>query len=184
VITLATISGNGSRPSVFGSSVAKGRTFHPTLGQPLPSDWYSRGQDALAGFASLRARLARVADAAERSRILAWIGDPAKFGTPAYRYLAVKADSDVAQRAGNAENYSNPNVTERVSALEDSVRQLDAMVTNAETAFGQLAQPVALEPVAQPPASPKQDWTTPALIGVGIVAAGLVIAKISRGGRK
>ena len=184
MITIATISGNGSRPSVFGSSVSKTRTFHPTLGQPTSGDWYSRGQAALAGFDDLRARLASVADAAERGRILAWIGDPAKFGTPAYRYLAVKADSDAAQRAGNAENYSNPNVTERVSLLEDSVRQLDSMVSNAETAFGKLSQPVALEPVAQTSGPAKPDWTTPALIGVGIVAAGIVVAKFAKGGKR
>lgn len=184
MITLATISGNGSRPSVFGSSSDKTRGFHPTLGQPVSSDWYSRGQAALRSFDEIRARLARVADAGERERILAWIGDPSKSGTAAYRYLAVQADASAAQRAGTAESYSNPNVIDRVSLLEDSVRQFDAMVTNAETAYGQLTQPVALAPIAQAPATPKQDWTTPALIGIGIVAAGLVIAKVAKGGRK
>lgn len=181
MIELATISSNGSRPSIFGSSVSKGRTFHPTLGQPAPADWYSRGQAALAKFDELSGRQARIADAGERARILAWMGDPAKSGTPAYRYFAVQADAGAAQRAGNTENYSNGNVTDRVLALEDSVRQLDTMVTNAETAFGQLA--VSTESAAQP-APAKPDWTTPVLIGAAVVAAGLVVAKLARGGRR
>jgi len=184
VIELATISGNGLRPSLFGSSVDKTRTFHPTLGQPTSSEWYARGQAAVAAFDGLRARVARVADAGERGRILAWIGDPAQPGTPAFRYLAVGADLAAAQRAGGAETYSNPGAVERVTALEDSVRQLDSMVTNAETAYGQLTQPVSLEPVAQAPAPARQDWTTPALIGVGIVAAGIVVAKLAGKGRR
>lgn len=183
MITLATISGNGSRPSIFGSSSDKTRGFHPTLGQPTSPDWYTRAQAAISDFDALRARLARVADPGERARILAWFGDPAQAGTPANRYLAVGADASAAQRAGTAASYANPTVTDRVALLEDSVRQLDAMVTNAETAYGQLTQPVALAPITQA-STQKQDWTTPALIGIGLVTAGIVIAKITKKGRR
>ncbi len=176
------ISGNRVRPSLFGASVHRTSTFHPTaarsssLGQASPGDWYNRATTAMQQYQQLYARLGYIANDAERNRIVAFLGDPAKSGTPAYRYAAVNADATAAARGGTLDPYSNPNVTDRVAALEDSVKQFDSMVSSAEASFGRLAQPVNLtqQPAGAPAAAPT-DYTTPILIGAGVIALGLIV---------
>ncbi len=126
-------------------------------------------------YQQLYARLGYIANDAERNRIVAFLGDPAKSGTPAYRFAAVNADATAAARGGTLDPYTNPNVTDRVAALEDSVKQFDSMVSSAEASFGRLAQPVSLtqQPAAAPAAA--ADYTTPILIGAGVIALGLIV---------
>ncbi len=181
------ISGNRARPSLFGTSVHRTSSFHPTLarsaslGQVSPGDWYNRATSAMSQYQQLYGRLAYISNDAERARILSFLGDPAKSDSPAYRYLAVNADATAAARTGTLDPYSNPNVTDRVAALEDSVKQFDSMVTSAETAFGKLAQPVSLQNPTAPAAAATAptNYTTPILMGAGIIALGLVAVHLS-----
>jgi hypothetical protein len=65
-IRIVQISGNGMRPSLFGSSVAQNIGFHAApariwLGQ-TSQDWYRRAKESLAKFDNLLNRTAMIAN--------------------------------------------------------------------------------------------------------------------------
>jgi hypothetical protein len=188
-IRMVPVSGNGARPSLFTSSVSDGLGFHPTLaggywiGQ-APEEWYRRAKESLAAFEALLDRTAKIANKTERERILAWVGRPTTEGTPAYRYARVKADL-----LEDVERYTPPNVDayklerrqNRIKELEDFNKEFQTMVSNAETAFGKLPEPVVIEKekiirVPGAPAAPgAPDWTLPLIIGGGAVGVALLV---------
>lgn len=195
-IMLVPISGNGGRPSLFGSSVAQGTGFHPTLsggywmGQgTTPQDWYNRAKAAVAKFDQLLSRTSRIASKTERDAILEWVGNASTDATPAYRYATVKSDlSDVERFTPPAvQDYQVSRRQGRIEKLEDFNREFEAKVSTAETAHGRLPEPAVIErekivtPGAAPPAPAGTDWTLPLAVGGGAVAVALLVTLLAGG---
>jgi len=193
-IRLVPISGNGLRPSLFGSSVAQNLGFHAApaarirLGQ-TPQDWYRRAKEALAKFDKLLDRTARIANKTEREAILAWVGISAVEDTPAYRYANVKSDlmTDVeAYTPPNVDAYKVERRTNRIEKLEAFNREFEAKVSNAETVYGKLPEPTVIErerivqPRAEAPAA-GTDWTLPLAVGGGAIAVAIVVTLLAKG---
>jgi thiamine pyrophosphate-dependent acetolactate synthase large subunit-like protein len=192
---MAPISGNGFRPSLFNVSVAQTRTFHPTLagGQQqgawlgqTPSDWYQRAKTALPRFDELLARTAKIANQTERNRVLDWVGKASTQDSPAYRYASVK--SDLQQ---DVEAYTPPNVNayqverrqNRVEKLENYNKEFAAMVSNAETVYGRLPEPVVIERekiVSQQVGGGTPGWVLPVAVGAGALAVAGIITLLAK----
>lgn len=173
----AAISGNTSRPSFFGSSVQHSQGFHATLGSAdlnsTPADWYRRAKEATAKYDDLAVRINRIGDQAERKKIQDWIGSPIVDGTPANRAQVVLTDirEDVESFIpANVNAYQVPVRTDRIQKLEDTNRDIEALVTTGEAAHGIL--PVG-QGVITPPANEPAGWILPAVVvasSIGIAA--------------
>lgn len=192
-IMFVPISGNGARPSLFGSSVAQVPGFHPTLaggywmGQ-TPQEWYGRAKAAVAKFDELLTRTSRVASKTERDAILAWVGTAAQDGTPAYRYATVKSDlTDVERFTPPAvQDYQLERRQSRVTKLEDFNKEFETKVSTAEAAHGRLPEPTVIErerivSPAAAPAAAGTDWTMPLIVGGGAVAVALLVSLLAGG---
>lgn len=176
------VSSPTARPSLFaevGPYAFRGSLGSASLGQ-TPQEWYRRAKDALAKFDGLLNRLARVANQTERENILRWVGTSAQEDTPAERYASVKSDLQT-----DVEAYTPPNVnayqvvrrTRRIEKLEDFNREFEAKVSNAETVYGKLPEPVVIEreKLVQAPGAGGMNWTLPLVVGGGAVVVALAL---------
>lgn len=192
-IRMTPISGGLVRPSLFGGTVQQTRTFHPTLAQGFigqasgtsPADWYRRAKDSIAAFDGLLGRVARIANLTERNRILQWIGVAGTDGSPANRYSAVLSDlqQDVEAFTPPAINaYQVSRRTRRITELEAYNSELTSMVSNAETYYGKLQDPIIIdrERIVNPAAS-GTNWTLPIVVGAGAVGVALLVSALSGG---
>lgn len=180
---LTPISGNGARPSLFGETVQNSVTFHPNMGAARvflgqsTQEWYQRAQKSLAEFDALLKRVAQVANKTAREQILEWIGTADDEDRAAYRYSRVKSDLE-----HDVEAFTPPNInayqverrTRRIEKLEDFNRELNAMVSEAETVYGKLPEPVTIERTRI--VEGKTDWTLPLIVAGGAVAVAVGIA--------
>lgn len=190
-VAFVPISGNGARPSFFGTSIQQKMGFHPSLaggyylGQ-TPQDWYNRAKQSLMKFDDLLTRVAKVANQTSRNEILAWIGTASIQDSPAYRYATVKSDlqQDVESFTPPAVNaYQVTRRTNRIEKLEEMNRELEAKVGNAENVYGKLQDPVIIERerILTPGTSTGSNWTMPLLVGGGAVAVAVVVTLLAGG---
>lgn len=160
----------------------KSRTFHPTLGQVTSADWYLRATKASGRFDDLLARTGRIADQAEREKILNWIGVAAISGTPAYKYAALKNDMDV-----NVNNFTPPNVAayevdgrrDLVTTLEAVDNDFESLVSVGEVNYGVLAQPVVIDRDKIIGQINSSKWTLPIIVGVAAIGVAAVISMLA-----
>lgn len=179
------ISGNTSRPSLFGSSVQQSQGFHARMGDavtsPTPSDWYDRAKVALAKYDDLKARTAQVADQANRKTIQDWTGSPIVQDTPANRAQAVLTDirEDVESFIpANVNAYQVPVRTKRIEDLESINRDLEAMVVNAEAIHGTLP---SNQYSTQQPAPESPGWLLPIVVGVTAIGIAAIVTAVYGG---
>lgn len=193
--TAVRISGNGSRPSLFGSSVQGTVGFHAPrnphawLGQ-TPEEWYTRAKAAVTKFDELLDRTARVASKQARDEIMAWVQTSGIVDSPAYRYAGVKSDlMDVERFTPPAvQDYKIERRQNRIEKLEAFNKEFETMVSAAETAHGKQAaaapigkEKVTARPGAQPTPAPPTDWTLPLIVGGGALAVAAIVALLSGG---
>ena len=184
------VSGNGVRPSLFGGSADKTRSFHPTLGRntwmgdaPTPADWYLRATKAIAKFDDLLMRTATIANLPTRDTILNWVGRANVAGTPAYKYAALKADLDQ-----NVNNFTPPNTNAflvggrqtLVEVLEDADTAYENKVIDAENAYGTLAQPALIDRGAILGKSDAGKWILPVIVGVAAIGVAAVVTILGK----
>lgn len=189
-IMLVPISGNGFRPSLFGSSIVQGNGFHPTLsggywlGQAVtPKGWYSRAKAAVAKFEQLLSRTSRIASATERDNILAWVGPTGSVDTPRERYGTVVENIGYVESFTpiDYEKYGISRLQNRVTKLESYNTEFESKVVNAETAHGRLTEPAVIERprIVTPGVAPTgTNWTLPILVGGGALAIALAVTLI------
>lgn len=185
MLALTKISGNGFRPSLFGTSVNDHRIFY--LGQTA-HDWYTRAQAAVARYDGLLARAKAVASASERDAVLSWIGSDSDQESPAYRYAAVAEDVDYAGQGENMDHYVKTHVQNRVPKLEAFNNELETKVRIAELATGTTTPPPGTTPApgttpggTRPPSAPaKTDWTLPLVIGGGAIAVAIIVTIVAK----
>lgn len=184
------VSGNGLRPSFFGGTADKARSFHPTLGRntwmgdaPTPADWYLRATKAIAAFDDLLSRTAKISEQATREGILNWVGRANISETPAYKYAALKADLDL-----NVNNFTPPNTNaflvagrqKLVEILEAANQIFEGQVLSAENAFGSLAQPVVIDRDKILSRSDASKWILPVIVGVAAVGVAAVVTILGK----
>lgn len=178
------ISGNGSRPSLFGSSIRQASGFHPTLaGARLgqnPAEWHRRARAAVAKFNELLDRTARIASPQARAAIMAWVGVASTEGTPAYRYTSVRSDLDDVQAVSppRVSDYAVERRTNRIERLEAFNREFETRVANAETAHGRQSTPAPIDrSAATTPGAAATDWTVPLVVlgAAAVVTAGVLL---------
>jgi hypothetical protein len=145
---IALISASEARPSLFGSSLDQMRSFHPTLsgtywvGQS-GADYQKQARQAVIDFNALLDRIATISSDSERSKLLQIVGTASQEDSPAQRFaLLFKSLSP------NADAYNNVEVQAKIRRLQDSVTQIDSMVTNSENSYGKLSVPVAIDKAA------------------------------------
>lgn len=179
------ISGNTSRPSLFGSSVQQSQGFHATMGIAVvattPSDWYNRAKEALAKYDDLKARTSKIADQDKRKAIQDWAGSPIAQDTPANRAQAVLTDirEDVEVFIpANVNAYQVPIRTKRIEDLEAINRDLEAMVVNAEAISGTLP---SNQYGTQQPAPESPGWLLPIAVAVTAVGIAAIVTAVYGG---
>jgi hypothetical protein len=181
MLTFTKISGNGFRPSLFGTSVDDHRIFY--LGQTA-YDWYTRAQAAVARFDGLLARAKGIPVASERDPILAWIGPAGSSDTPMERYLTVVEDIRFTSEGENMDKYGVARLQNRVVKLENYNTELEAKVRVAELATGTTPPAGTTTPAGTrttiAPVAAKTDWTLPLLIGGGAIAIAVVITLVAK----
>lgn len=185
------ISGTGLRPSLFNTTVAQTRTFHPTLagGDSLgqsPSEWYRRAKASMARYDELIGRTASIANQTERNKILAWVGNPGSDGTPAYRYTSVANDIQA-----DVESFTPPNVNayqverrqDRVKKLETYNNEFASMVSTAENVYGKLPEPIVInrDRTITQQAAGGTNWTLPLIVGGGAIAVAALVTFLAKG---
>lgn len=165
-LALTPISGNGQKPSLFGSNLQQSRIFHATkngLGQfaeaiaqiqPATAnyEWATRARNAISKIDSLSSRVPAIANVAERTKVIGWFGDPASRGTPAYVWASVKADLEEAENFVPPNyNYSDEAKQIRIRTLEDLSHQYEMVIGTAEQNWGPAIPPpiVAVPPRVQ-----------------------------------
>lgn len=185
--SMVPVSGNGVRPSLFGTTVEQSRSFHPTLsqssymGQTAPADWYRRAKQSISNFDAYLTRTTMIANQTERNRILSWVGSSSTVDSPAYRYATVQGDLQQ-----DVETFTPPNVNayqverrqNRIKKLEGVNSEFETMVVNAENVYGKLSQPVVIERdriLMTPGAETGTNWTLPLMVGGGAVAVALLV---------
>lgn len=159
------ISGNGARPSIFGSTLAQETGFH-RLGQAQTAtqDWLDRVESVLSRYRTLQAHIEKINSKSERDQITAWIGTSDQAGTLASTASAVETMVRTAQVPDSADS--------TLKTLNAQLDELEAKVKNAETAFGTAP---AASPA--PPSSGGTPWIMPlAVVGAVLVAIGVTIA--------
>lgn len=178
------ISGNSSRPSLFGSSVQQSQGFHARMGDmanPTPSDWYDRAKVALAKYDDLNQRTLRIADQANRKVIQDWMGSPYSDGTPANRAQSVLTDirEDVESFVpANVNAYQVPTRTKRIEDLEGINRNLEPMVVNAEAIHGTLP---SNQIATQQPPQEAPGWLLPIVVGVAALGIATIVTAVYGG---
>jgi hypothetical protein len=182
-IRMTPISGNGQKPSFFGSNLQQSRIFyapgsHNRLGiledivsQTTASaasasalyEWVTRAEAAINRIDSLSARVPAIGNTAERTKVIEWFGDPASSGTPAHARALVKADLE------EAENYSPPNYNifnetrrqNHIQTLEGLAGPYETLITSAAGTFGSSPPPIV------PAHASVTQETKPEIIGPG-----------------
>lgn len=187
-IMLVPISGNGFRPSLFGSSIVQSNGFHPTLSGEYglgvtAIEWYNRARAAVAKFEQLLARTSRIASATERDNILAWVGPLRSVDTPRERYDTVVENISYVEGFTpiNYDAYDKSRLQNRVTKLESFNTEFETKVANAQTVHGRLPEQTVIEReriVTPGAAAAKTDWTLPLLVGGGAIAIALAVTLI------
>lgn len=179
------ISGNNSRPSLFGSSVQQSQGFHAHMGSAVvattPSDWYDRAKVSLAKYDDLKVRTGLIADQANRKTIQDWAGSPIVQDTPANRAQAVLTDirEDVESFIpANVNAYQVPSRTKKIEDLEGVNRDLEAMVVNAEAVHGTLP---SNQYGTQQPAPESPGWLLPVVVGVTAIGIAAIVTAVYGG---
>lgn len=179
------ISGNTSRPSLFGSSVQQSQGFHASMGVSVvattPSDWYNRAKEALAKYDDLKVRTTKIADQTQRKMIQDWAGSPIVQDTPANMAQAVLTDirQDVESFIpANVNAYQVPARTKKIEDLEAINRDLEAMVVNAEAVHGTLP---SNQYGTQQPASESPGWLLPIVVGVTAIGIAAIVTAVYGG---
>ena len=106
---------------------AGGAMGGPSMGLPM-HDLYVRAKGAAAAFAWLAQRATSLPNEAARADALAWIGDPATDGSPAFRAATVAIDLAAADATAppNYGVYTDARRAARVAHLEGIDRELEA----------------------------------------------------------
>jgi len=177
----AMISGNTTRPSLFGSALQHRRGF--TLGDDVtPSDWYRRAKEALAKYDDLSSRVTRLPVEDARKKIQDWLGAPYADGTPANHMQTVLTDIREQVESfipANVNAYQVSERTQRIQDLETMNKAFEAMVVDAEAQHGSLPATQGVVPVPQPNAGPT--WLMPVVIVAGALGIATLVTYVYGG---
>lgn len=179
---LIKISGNGVRPSIFGSSLQDGRAFN--LGQTA-YEWYTRAKAAVERFEGLKARAEGLPIKTERDAILAWIGSSGDENSPMYRYIAVKEDVTTAASDENMDMYTVERRQNRILKLEAFNGQLETKVRSSEMTAGITPAPGGTTTVPARTTTTTKSFLSqyglPIAIGGGAIILAIVVAVVAKG---